>query len=208
MDKVINEKLVSLSANLGEAALDSVISDGIFKDIPILGTVISVGKIGYTIVDSWNIGKIIKFINNLDLKNENDINDFKEKYFKDKDYVKIGEKIFSILERSHDEIKIKWLAKCFRQFLDRKLNKDDFMRLMSIINNAYVSDVEKIGVFDTKNKITSINNLIESYVLDHLYSIGLLEQCGFDGGDFEGINSGTVYTLNKFGLLLKDIVLL
>jgi len=207
MDNPIKEELLALSTNLEEMALDSIISDGIFKDIPVVGSLISIGKFTLSISDYFLLTRIIHFINELDLKNQEEIDELKRKYFKDKDYNKIGSKILLTLERSDDLKKIKWLAKCFRLFLDKIITKSEFMRLSSIINNAYVDDVEKITIFDLKREITSQNEIVETYVLDHLFSIGLLETHGFDGGADWGKNSGTVYSLNKFWKKFKDIIL-
>jgi len=209
MDKNMEEtknEIVALSTNLGEVALDSIISDGIFRDIPLISTCISIGKVAYSFSNYRVIKNIIKFINELDIKTEEEVDKFKEEYFKDKDYPKIGEKVYYVLDKADDEKKIKWLAECFRLFLDKNINLTQFMRLTSIINNAFVSDAEQILIFDTHKSLTSNNDFIESYVLDHLYSVGLLENQGFNGGDFSGSNSGTIYGLNLFGEIFINII--
>jgi hypothetical protein len=207
MGNKTKDELISLSTNLSETALDSIMAEGIFKDIPVIGSMISVGKLIYSISDYFLFTRIIHFINELDLKNQQDVDDLKRKYFSDNDYNKIGSKILLTLERSDDQKKIKWLAKCFRLFLDKFIIKDEFMRLTSILNNSYVSDLEKIIVFDKRKNITSHNDLVETYVLDHLFSIGLLESHGFDGGNATGENAGTIYGLNKFGQKIKDLII-
>ncbi len=63
------------------------------------------------------------------------------------------------------------------------------MRLSSIINGCYVTDVSKITVFSERIEIASSNTLIETYSLDHMYSVGLLETRGFDGGNAAGENT-------------------
>ncbi len=204
--EVIKSELVALSTNLGEVAIDSIISDGIFKDVPVIGTCVSIGKAVNSFSNYRIIKNIIKFINELDTKSNEEIEKLKEKHFRDNDYPKIGEKIFYVLEKADDDKKIKWLAECFRRFLDGTIDKTQFMRLSSIINNTYVDDAEQILIFEAHEVLTSNNDFIESYVLDHLYSVGLLESLGFDGGDFEGNNSGTRYGLNPFGRILKSII--
>ncbi len=207
MDKKSKDELLALSTNLGENALDSIISDGIFKEFTIIGPIISLWKLTRSIYDYFLFSRIILFINELDLKNQNEIDELKRIYFKDNDHKKIGAKLLLTLEKADDIKKIKWLAKCFRLFLDKIIIKGEFMKLTSIINNAYVEDVEKIIVFDQRQEITSQNDIIETYVLDHLFSIGLLTNLGFDGGEYSGQNSGAVYCLNAFGQKFKDMVI-
>ncbi len=200
-------EILSLSKDLGEIGLDSLLKDGIFKDIPVLGTILSVSKLCISVSDKILLSKLIHFINDLNLNNQQEIDDFKEKYFKDENYTKIGSKILLILERSDNETKINWLAKSLRLFVDKKINRYQFLRVSSIINSAYIEDIEKIIVFNVRHEITSQNDLIETYILDHLFSVGLLESHGFEGGGYNGENAGTIYALNEFGeIFINDII--
>jgi hypothetical protein len=200
-------EILSLSKSLGETAIDSLLGDGIFKDIPFIGTGISFVKLINSVSDRILLWKIFLFINNLNLKNQEEIDKFKEKYLKDSDYKKIGLKVLLILERAVDEPKIKWLSNSLRLFVDGDLDKKQFLRISSIINSGYTEYVQQIKIFDQRHEITSQNDLIETYILDHLFSIGLLESHGFDGGDFAGLNSGTIYSLNNFGIIMKEKII-
>jgi len=201
----LNE-IVSIVGDLGEVGLDSILEDGIFKDIPFLGVGISIAKLIASASDKILLKKLILFIRELNLKNQTEVDEFKDKYFKIEDYKIIGSKLLLILDRSDSEIKIRWLAKILQLLVGKELSLKDFLRLSSIINNCYVGDMQEIGVFLKQQEITSTNQLIEQYILDHLFSIGVLESRGFDGGDFSG-NSGTVYALNRFGEIFMNKIL-
>lgn len=200
-------EILSLSKDLGELAIDSLLKDGIFKDIPFIGTGISVGKLLNSLSDRILLTKIIHFINELNLKDEQEVLLFKEKYFKDSDYSKIGSKILLTLEKTDEAIKIKWLAKSLRLFIDKEITNEEFLRISSIINSSYVTDILKINAFKELDTITSNNDLIESYSLDHLFSIGLLESRGIDGGSFDGSHSGTIYGFNYFGKIMIEKII-
>jgi hypothetical protein len=208
---MINEsekgEIISIAGDLGEVAIDSILKDGLFKDIPIVGVGISVLKLINSASDRILLNKIISFINALNFKTDDEISDFKEKYLDEDDYEKIGTQLLLIIERSDSLIKIKWLAKNLRIFVDKKISKKEYMRLASIINNSYVDDFKQITIFLQHIRITSSNEHIDQYILDHLYSIGLLETLGFDGGDVSGNNSGTVYGLNSFGKIVCEHIL-
>lgn len=200
-------EILSLSKDLGEVGLDSLLTDGIFKDIPVLGTILSVSKLCISVSDKILLSKLIHFINDLDLKNQDEIADFKRRYFKDENYTKIGSKILLILERSDNVTKIKWLAKSLRLLVDKKIKREQFLRVSSIINSAYVEDIERIIVFNKRHEITSQNDLVETYILDHLFSVGLLESNGFQAGGYNGEDAGTIYALNEFGdIFIKFII--
>lgn len=200
-------EILSISKDLGEIGLDSLLKDGLFKDIPFFGTGLSVMKLLKSVSDRILLTKIIHFINELNLKNQDEINNFKNKYFKDEDYTKIGSKISLIIECSDNLIKIQWLAKSLRLFVNKELTKDDFQRVSSIINSAYVEDVRKISVFNLKTEISSHNELIETSILDHLFSIGLLESHGFDGENRLKTIGGAIYALNSFGKIFNEKII-
>lgn len=208
MDEAEKNEIISISKDLGELGLDTLLEDGLFKDIPFIGAGISVVNLFRSASDRILLTKIIHFINELDLKSQIEVNEFKDKYLKDKDYSKIGSKILLVLERADSLTKIKWLAKCLRIFVDREISKEEFLRVSSIINNAYVEDVSQIKVFNRREEITSHNDLIDTYILDHLFSVGLLESHGINGGSLGGdTNEGTIYALNKFGKLMKEKII-
>ncbi|HCT94994.1 MAG: hypothetical protein A2X19_09515 [Bacteroidetes bacterium GWE2_39_28] len=203
MNEKDKNEILSLSQDLGELALDSILKDGLFKDLPLIGSVFSVSKLLLSVNDRMLLVRLIHFINDLNLKTQEEIDDFKAKFFKNEDYSKIGSKLLLIIEKADSATKIKWLAKCLRLFIDQEIDKKHFLRMSSIINSAYTEDVEKISIFNKRAEITSFNDLIETYILDHLFSLGLLESHGFDGGT-NGENSGTIYALNEFGCIMNQ----
>lgn len=207
MDKESKSELLSLSSNLGEVALDSLLKDGLFKDIPVFGSLISVGRLVKSVTDTLLLHRILVFINELELKNQSDIDELKEKYFRDENYQEIGAKILFTIEKADDAKKLKWQAKLLRLYLDKGVNRSKYFRLASIINNAFSQDAQQIASFRERRVIRSNNEWIESYVLDHLFSIGLLDNVGIDGGDVSGNNSGTIYELNEFGQIFLNEVL-
>ena len=208
MNEIEKAEILSISKDLGEVGLDSLLEDGLFKDIPFVGTGISVVKLIHSASDRILLSKIIHFINELELKNEQEIKEFKVKYFKYTDYDRIGSKILLTLERADNLEKIKWLARSLRLFIGKEITKSEFLRLTSIINSAYVEDVLKIIAFDERDEITSTNDInIEKYELEHLLSIGLVSNFGFDGGTIGGQNSGTIYALNEYGKIVRNRII-
>ncbi|MBU2920860.1 hypothetical protein KO504_05865 [Winogradskyella psychrotolerans] len=208
MNEIEKEEILSISKDLGEVGLDSLLEDGLFKDIPFVGTGISVVKLLHSASDRILLSKIIHFINELELKNEQEIKEFKAKYFKLTDYDRIGSKILLTLERADNLQKIKWLARSLRLFIGNEITKSEFLRLTSIINSAYVEDVLKIVAFDERNEITSNNDIkVEKYVLEHLFSIGLVGNLGINGGAVDRKNSGTIYALNEFGKIMRNKII-
>ncbi|MEE1058356.1 MAG: hypothetical protein U0K92_03125 [Treponema sp.] len=207
------EDLISIGTDIGEVALDSVMEDGILKDIPIAGNVYKLLKLGKSFSDTIMLYKCRMFVNNLQLKTKEEIEEFKNKYLQIKDYQAIGSKIILFLNSSDDEKKVLWLSNSLKALVDSKINKQDFLRLTMIINGSFPDYVEQLKYFNTNQEITSENKLIEQYILEHLYSIGCLSEKGFDGGTYDKslesleVDNGTIYVLSKFGKMLLDYII-
>ena len=67
-------EILSISKNLGEIGLDSLLGDGLFKDVPFISTGLSVTKLIRSVSDRILLTKIIHFINELGLKNQDEVN--------------------------------------------------------------------------------------------------------------------------------------
>lgn len=207
MNSEEKNEIISISKDIGEIGIDSLLNEGLFKDIPIVGTGLSFYKLINSASDRILLNKLIRFINELDLKNQDEINQFKTKYLENDDYKKIGSKILLSLERADDLTKIKWLAKSLRIFVNRNISKSEFLRLSSIINSAYIEDVLKIHLFDQHPEISSSDSIIEKHILEHLFSIGLIGIEGTGGALASGRSTLIIYSLNRFGQLMKNEII-
>lgn len=184
----------------GESLIDS------FLDSLTLGMGSKFRNLYSSISDKMLLIKLYKFIEELYLKTEFEKKEFKDKYFKNEDYQKIGSQLILIIDKADSEKKIKWLARCFRKYIDGKINKQEFSRLSMIISSCFPDDIENIIIFKSKSEIISNGSFMDSYILNHLFSIGLLENLGFDGGNAEPDSGGYIYALNNFGKIMLDII--
>ncbi len=54
--------VTALAKEYAEAGIDAALSDGLFKDIPFVSTIIAIGKFGVRISDRLLIKKLMKFL--------------------------------------------------------------------------------------------------------------------------------------------------
>ena len=209
MNTEVKECATDLTTDISELVVDSFLNDGLLKDIPIVGVGVKVIKLGTSISDMILLNKLKIFMENINIVSENDIEKFKEKMTNDKYRNDIGIKLLNIIDKIDEYAKIKWIAIVFLDYLDRNIDKDFFFRITTIINDTFLQDIINLKVFEKKAEILSNNKVIESYVLHQLFSHGLLDNAGMDGGFIEDneSESGTIYTLNKFGdYILKKLL--
>ena len=62
MSNSIKPEVSSVIAELGEIGLDSLMDDGILKEIPIISTAVAAYNIGNTIRERYSVAKLYAFI--------------------------------------------------------------------------------------------------------------------------------------------------
>ena len=84
-------------------------------------------------------------------------------------------------------------------FTDR-CTYDEAIRICSMIEKAFYSDL----LYICKFKDGSFENQL---VAGELYKVGFLSFSGIDGGELGKEDSGgIIYSINKYGLLFKEII--
>lgn len=134
--------LQNVSADLAETFMDSVIRDGLLKDIPIIGTIVGLGKTTLNIKDRLFIKKLIHFLNEIkDIPIEKR-KEMISKIDESEDFgIKIGEKLLYIVDKCDDHEKAKLIAKLFAAFLNEKIDYSDFLRASVVIERSMVDDL-------------------------------------------------------------------
>ena len=202
----IIDNVTDLSAEIGEVILDSFMNDGLLKDIPFIGTGIKIISISTSFSDLILIRKLKILMNNLNILSQSDIDKFKENMSKDKSRIEICTKLINIINRTDEDIKIELIAKAFLNYINKKIEKDFFLRIITIINNTFIKDIQRLR--EIEGKILSNNRKIESYILHQLFSNGLLNNCGINGGGAANdSDNGTIYMVNIFGGYIKNELL-
>jgi hypothetical protein len=162
-----NTDLQNVSIDLAEVAIDQLINDGVFKDIPILGTIYGVGKAALQIREILFLKKIIYFLTEI-----KDVPPYKREQMvetintSEKFRTKVGEKLLFIIDRCEDYEKAQIIAKLFKAFINETIDYNDFLRSSSIVDRIMIEDLYWF-----------VNHEVEGemfYELDDLISTGLL----------------------------------
>ena len=157
--------------DISEITIDNLLKDGLFKDIPIVGTLIHFAKLGANVRDLLFLKKIISFMNGLkDIspakrsKMINKIDDSKEYR------VKVGEKLLYIIDSCNDYENSENVSMLFKAYLKGKITYDEFLGSSNVI--------ERIGSYDLKwfrknardyMPVEEVHSLISSGLFDLYY---------------------------------------
>lgn len=140
-ESILSTEALNLSLDYSEVALDSILKDGVLKDLPIIGTVLGLYRMGYSLKERHTIKKILAFLNCM-----NDISGDEKEKFVDRlnDEDKNGElfeKLLITLDRLDDTIKAEMIGNLFRMYIMDVIDRQMFLRCSNIIEKAFVSDL-------------------------------------------------------------------
>jgi hypothetical protein len=164
--------LSNLAINFTELTIDSLLNNGLIKDLPIVGTLVNLSKIGANIQDKLFLKKILSFLNGLkDVPVED-----RKKMIKDIDdskkyRIKVGEKLLYIIDKSSDYEMSELLGVIFKYYIEGNITYDEFLKVSSVLNNLTINDfkwfVEKGQSYHFD--LDAISDLIGSGLFDLHY---------------------------------------
>lgn len=190
----LGETAISCASDLAEIGLDAVLDDGIFKDIPILSTVVAIYKIGSSIKERHNLKKLIVFLNEIN----NGIVD-EEKRIKYQQQFKSNEKfrnqeieyLLVLIDRYISYDKPKLLAKLYLAYLDGAIIWEELTMYAEVIDRFLLLDCRTLISAD--GKIIVHRNIGGESVL-RLVALGLMTEVTDTSAFIEDGNGGYALT--------------
>ncbi len=141
---LIESDLNNVSIDILETVLDSsLLNDGILKDIPIVSTLIGLGKTINSVQDYLFTKKLISFLSGLSNISIEKRREAISKINSDKMYNQsVGSKLLYIIDNAQDHISSNLISKLFVSFLEKELTYQEFCKASMIINRVDNYDLE------------------------------------------------------------------
>lgn len=129
--------------DIGELIIDTALNDSTIKEIPILGSIVGVGKCIKNISDILLAKKLIAFLIPIkDISPEKRANAIK-KWEEDKNFRgKVGDTLLGMIQRCDDAVKAVWLSKLFYELVLKRSYSQLFMRAEKVLSSLSVMDVQ------------------------------------------------------------------
>ena len=142
MELTMDKSNLSVIGDIGEVMIDAVLDDGILRDIPILSTVVGVGKCISNVSDMLFARKLISFLCGLQDTDAQERRSAIAKWETDSKYrIRVGEVLLNMINRCDDTQKAKWLSKLFYELVLKREDGDLFMRAEKVLSGLSVMDV-------------------------------------------------------------------
>lgn len=139
---IANHSLQDSASALIEVALDSVMEDGMLRDIPILGSLIGFGRAAVSIRDRMFINKLGYFLKEIEsVPSEQRRAMIEEINASEEAAVKVGEKILYIVDRCQDHESSRAAGRIFRAFLEKEIDYNEFVSMTFAVDRLLFSDL-------------------------------------------------------------------
>ncbi len=161
--------------DLTEFGIDRLLDDGLFKDISIVNILVGIKNTYQNIHDRNLLRQTLQFIKEF---NSGNIERYKLKKYKEKIYndpVKEEEEFSRILILLNNTIELdksSMLANLFRNYINEKINWNEFCEFSEIIRMMFLNDIKTLEkIYTGQMKDTTGEKL---YPVDRLTSLGLV----------------------------------
>lgn len=182
---------IDMAKEYAEIALDSLLNEGILKEIPIVGTIFNLGKCGLTIKNLQFTRNYLTFLQEV-RNNEKTVMELEKHIEELNNNPKQMETLLIYLEEYKSVDKIKYMANIYRAFLSPnilKVNWEETLIFFELLDRLLPSDIEDLKKMMTYGaRATEFND--HSGLL-RLSALGLLQY--FNGKEEK-------YEHNKIGL--------
>lgn len=181
MDDIVsefNKSLIIDSVDVLSDYIDLGISSALElgNDIPIVKTIIGLGKIAIDIRERNLIKNLISFIKSLNSGNI-DKEKLKEHQLKLKEDQKLAKeelgRVLIILDKTIDENKAEILGKLYKAYVNTRIDWDMFIEFSEITDRMYVNDLEILKSIHEGTMKDAVNKE-NMYRIDRLNSLGIV----------------------------------
>ena len=135
------DSLGEMAKETAEVTLDSLLSEGVLKEFPIIGSLIGVWKTGIAIRDYRFINKLLSFLAESSKLSFEKRLQIIERLEEEGYQSEAGEKILAILDQLETKSKAIILGKSLVLFGNKEISKEEFWRVAYIIEKLPMSDV-------------------------------------------------------------------
>ncbi len=208
---LMKDDLESIISDLSEVALDAVLDDGLFREIPFVSTVVSIYKIGHTVKERHYIKKLAEFLTELQKGNvdEKTRQEYIQRITKNKRKTQREiEYLLILIDRLISERKVRYLAKLYLAHMRNEVDWPLFCKLSEVVDHLLPGDEEGLE----KSILKNVNRSeMDNCAMLRLQGLGIVAPITIPGTyDIKGNvlatrNDGT-YALTPFGDVLAKII--
>jgi hypothetical protein len=154
-----------------EIALDSVLEEGILKEIPIISAIVRLGKTTVAIRDRILVKKLLLFLRGISEVSQEERAQFVSKLETNHSFrTLVGETLILLIDR-HDHLgKPEILAKIFNGYIREEIDYDTYLRLATSVDKTFIEDLRSLFEYYSEDRLSWS---IDSSLWEKFYPSGL-----------------------------------
>jgi hypothetical protein len=152
-ETLLSEPVASIAAEYAEIGLDSLLSDGVLKEIPFVNSLVAITKVGLAVSDRLLVNKLLQFLSALNNVPHEKRREMVVRLEADKAFgQKVGEHILELLSRIEGKDKPNMVAKVFTAYADGKIDGKMLLRLNGAIERLPGSEIQNVRPFHERSE--------------------------------------------------------
>jgi hypothetical protein len=170
--------------DLAEVALDQNLAEGVLKDVPIVGTLVTLARAGQSVSEELFLRKLARFLADLNAVPVEEREKLLEQYPDTSEEQRVlGENLLLALERLDDIKKPAILARFFAAYIRSKIDYFTFTRLARALEKFNIELLPNLRLFYTREvpAVGTPEEIIHELSLAGLVTVGLEGSGTFNG---------------------------
>lgn len=181
IESIKSSNLEGLITDSAEVGLDSLLENGIFKDIPFFGTLAKAYHTASNIKDALFARKVYMFLSSIQetTKSEREkvVNDITRKKGGE---IAAGAAILELLDKLDDDHKTKLVGKLYVACAKGYIDVSQLLRATHVISNTYIDDLLELRLIEQDDHYTQEQK--STYVTSGLMITSIKKPAEFTGG--------------------------
>jgi hypothetical protein len=138
----MKNELIEIATELAEFGLDSQLTEGFDKDLPIVGLIYKIGKTAISIPDLLLAAKVKKFLNEVEKIDSIRRDEFRKRLERDPDLAqKTGQAVLLSIDAADELEKAKVIGVLFTSYVNEEVTEEDFRRMLFAVNRIFLDDL-------------------------------------------------------------------
>lgn len=143
--ETIQGDVTPLVTEYAEMGLDAALNEGVLRDIPVVGSLVAIGKVGMALRDRQFMKKLLTFLNALKEVSAEQRQAMIARLHDDPAYGRdVGEHLVDLFEKVDSERKPAMIAKIFAAYIEERIDATLLQRLIGAIERIPFYEIDAV----------------------------------------------------------------
>lgn len=200
---IFNTNLTGLVASIAEVGIDSILSDGILKDLPFFNLLLGASHTMKNVQERNLLKNTALFLDGFNSKKIDEliIHKYREKLNDERIAEQELGRVLILLNQYVDNMKSNILGRLFKDYVDQKYTWEKFCELSDVLSRLFLNDVSYLFQIANSAESKTVYHIYRiPYNVKRLESLGLVEIYG----EYGSFGDRLLQTENMYAALTEN----